>query len=163
MDRRYRASVAVGSQIELRFSTQASIPRGAMWARITTPAGVNYELRPLVRMTFPRRLPQLSEATAPAGEWIFRSWVLLFGAIPVDRHRFRFESIHDGTGFVEESASWLNRRWRHVRTLTDGDAPGTCLVTDHLMIEPRFRGVAPLLKVGVRAVFRRRHRRLRSL
>jgi ligand-binding SRPBCC domain-containing protein len=91
---------------------------------------------------------------------LFRSWTLLFGFVPLDRHALVLDVIDDGDGFVEESSSWLQRRWRHERMLMDfGD--GSCVVTDRLVVEPRLQVTRPLIAVVVKRVFTHRHRQLR--
>lgn len=54
--------------------------------------------------------------------------------IPLDRHSLRIDSFRSdpdgGGGFVEESTSWLQRRWRHERRLEA--LGGSCRVTDRV-------------------------------
>ncbi len=92
---------------------------------------------------------------------LFKSWVLLLGVVPVDRHALALTRVTEGTGFVEDSTSWLQRRWRHERTLTDAN-DGRCTVADRLTIEPRIAMAAPLVRTIVHAAFTHRHRRLRA-
>ena len=52
-----------------------------VWARVTTPAGVNDELRPWMRMTVPAGWRDRSIAHVTSGTHIGRSWILRsFGA-----------------------------------------------------------------------------------
>ncbi|MEZ5177081.1 MAG: hypothetical protein R2746_02045 [Acidimicrobiales bacterium] len=94
------------------------------------------------------------------GEALFASWLLAFGVIPFDRHSLALTSIEPGRGFVEESTSWLQRRWRHERTLEPVD--GGTRVTDQLTIVPRVGLVAPVTRLVVGWLFARRHRRRRA-
>jgi hypothetical protein len=48
-----------------------------VWARVSTMEGVNAELRPLARMTYPRDFGRLDPALVPLGKRLFRSWILL--------------------------------------------------------------------------------------
>ena len=64
-----------------------------------------------------------------------------------------------GVGFVEQSTSWLQRRWRHERTLVDRPHGGTEVV-DHLTIEPRIALARPVTAWTVGRIFDHRHRRL---
>ena len=119
--------------------------------------GVNYELHPFIRMTSPR-----AQDTLPVevdGRVIFKSWLLLFGVVPLDRHALALASVHEGAGFVEESSSWLQRRWRHERTLTATESGG-CTIEDRLVIEPRLRLFRPVVSAVVEQLFAHRHRRL---
>lgn len=120
--------------------------------------GVNAELRPLLRMTHPADLTDLSRM--PVGEPAFASWLLLFGALPVDRHFLRLERVLPGQGFDERSQAWTQREWVHRRRVLD--VPGGCVVRDELEFAPRFAPMRPLLRMMVRAVFTHRHRRLRA-
>ncbi|MEP1124476.1 MAG: hypothetical protein ABJH68_11360 [Ilumatobacter sp.] len=95
------------------------------------------------------------------GEVVFRSGLLLFGVVPFDRHALALVDVDDGRGFVEESSSWLQRRWRHERRLTRGEA-GRCVVTDHLAIEPRLTIMRGIVGAIARQLFAHRHRRLRK-
>lgn len=119
--------------------------------------GVNAELGPWLRMTYPD--DQASLADAVPGRIAFRSWILLLGLVPLDRHTLALDRV-DAHGFVEESTSWMQRRWRHERELVD-DVGGGCVVTDRLVFEPRFTLSRPVLAGVVRTVFNHRHRRLR--
>ena len=119
--------------------------------------GVNDELHPFIRMTGPQEHDTLP--TEVDGGVIFKSWLLLFGVVPVDRHALALASVHEGVGFVEESSSWLQRRWRHERTLTATE-PGGCTIEDRLVIEPRLRLLRPVVSAVAEQLFAHRHRRL---
>ena len=60
---------------------------------------------------------------------------------------------------LEESSSWLQRRWRHERTLTSTESGG-CTIEDRLVIEPRLRLFRPVVSAVVEQLFAHRHRRL---
>jgi hypothetical protein len=145
----------------LEFHSDVAHPADEVWATISTMDGVNAELGPYVRMTHPRSMPAITDVEIVPGKVLFHSWVLLFGVVPFDRHAFAFERVTIGRGFVEESTSWLHRRWRHERTLADSPGGGR-VVSDHLTIEPRIAITAPLERRIVRAVFDHRHARLRA-
>jgi len=150
----------VTAAIELEFESELAQARGVVWATVSTMPGVNAELAPLVRMTYPAELPTFSSVEVVPGEVAFRSWVLLFGVVPFDRHALAFEQVIDGEGFVEESTSWMQRRWRHERRLADRSGGG-CVVIDRLAIQPRIGMMGPLVRFAVRRVFDHRHARLR--
>lgn len=121
-------------------------------------SGVNFELRPIIVMTVPRGHEVLPVEVEP-GRVVFKSWLLLFGLLPFDRHHLRFESVDLGSGFVEESTSWLQRRWRHERRVTPLDGGG-CEVVDCVVVEPRLAVLGPITAIIVRRLFAHRHRRL---
>jgi ligand-binding SRPBCC domain-containing protein len=135
-------------------------PPDAVWARVSTFEGVNDELLPLMRMTAPAHVRALDPSQVVLGERIFRSWVLLFGVIPIDYDDLTLIALEPGSGFHERSRMLSMRVWEHKRTLEPtGDA--ATRVSDRLSFEPRLPGSGPLLERFIRATFRHRHRRLR--
>ena len=135
-------------------------PPDAVWARVSTFQGVNDELLPLMRMTAPAHVRALDPSQVVLGERIFRSWVLLFGVIPIDYDDLTLIALEPGSGFHERSRMLSMRVWEHKRTLAPtGDA--ATRVSDRLSFEPRLPGSGPLLERFIRATFRHRHRRLR--
>jgi ligand-binding SRPBCC domain-containing protein len=136
------------------------VPPERAWAHATSMAGVNAELRPLVRMTVPGRARRLSIADAPVGERAFTSVILLGGVLPVDLHALCLEAVEE-RAFHERSRSLMWREWRHHRTVEA--APGGCAVTDRVAFSGRLPRSERLAEPVVRLVFRHRHRRLRAL
>jgi ligand-binding SRPBCC domain-containing protein len=135
-------------------------PPDAVWARISTFEGVNDELRPLMRMTAPAHVRSLDPSEVVLGERIFRSWILLFGVIPIDYDDLALLALEPGRGFHERSRMLSMRVWEHERWLEpDGDFG--CRIRDRLTFEPRLPGAGPLLERFIRMTFRHRHRRLR--
>jgi ligand-binding SRPBCC domain-containing protein len=144
----------------LRFESRLAAPAAEVWAAASTMDGVNHELMPLMRMTHPPDVVGFDDAGVRTGEVVFRSWLLLGGVLPLDRHTLVFDRLHPGEGFDEHSRSWLQRVWMHQRRVQpDGDG---CRVVDALAFEPRIPGTAALLTPIVRRLFEHRHRRLRA-
>jgi len=141
--------------VEISSSLMAS--RHEVWSVVSTMKGVNAELGPWRRMTYPGEHSSLADSVP--GRTAFRSWVLLLGLVPLDRHTFVFDRVDDDHGFIEESTSWMQRRWRHERELID-HVDGGCVVMDRLLFEPRFALSRLILVGGVRRAFNHRHRRL---
>src|SRR6476620_11047083 len=131
--------------------------RSEVWSELSTIDGLNRELAPFVRMTDPTGGAAFDaeawRGTAPV------AWQLLFGVIPIDRHRIELVALPDGGGFRETSSSWWHRLWRHERALLDD--PSGCVVRDSVEIEPRLRMSDPIMGWSVRWTFRQRHRKLR--
>ncbi len=140
-------------------TSDLATPRAAVWDRVATMAGVNDELAPLARMTHPRGAEALSLADVPLGRPAFRSWVLLFGVLPVEYDDLTLVQVQPGRGFREESPLLTQRLWIHERWIED--LPGGCRLTDRLTFEPRVALLGPLQRVLFRFVFGHRHRRLR--
>jgi ligand-binding SRPBCC domain-containing protein len=133
-----------------------------VWAHASSMAGVNRELMPIVRMTYPATTASLAAADeVPLDRVLFVSWILLFGLIPIDRHSLRLRTLDPPHGFGEDSWSWTQRRWVHRRTLVPIDATHT-EVDDEVEFEPRLGG-ARLLRPIYQWVFEHRHAVLRRL
>jgi hypothetical protein len=105
-------------------STHVSAPPSRVWARARTMEGVNAELRPLVRMTVPKRFRGLTIDEAPVGERAFTSVVLAFGVVPFDLHFLTIAERRE-RGFLERSTTLVQKRWEHERTIAPegGRAP----------------------------------------
>ena len=131
-----------------------------VWARVTTPEGINDELMPLMRMTMPAAVRGLDPETVPLGERLCRSWLLLFGFLPFDYDDVTVVRLDPGRGFLERSPMLSQRVWEHERTL-EPVGPEACVVRDRLTFEPRLALPGPALEPLVRGIFRHRHRRLR--
>ncbi|HSW13033.1 MAG TPA: hypothetical protein VLI06_09365 [Solimonas sp.] len=143
--------------IRLRFESRLAAPAQEVRRFALTMLGVNAELMPLVRMSYPAKAQGLDLQQAPVGELVFHSWLLLFGLLPVDRHALAFDAIRDD-GFDERSSSWLQQVWIHRRRIEAID--GGTRVQDELEFQPRLRLAAPLSAMLITQVFRHRHRRL---
>jgi hypothetical protein len=150
----------VGRLAEISERSRLNADAGEVWERIASLEGINYELRPLLRMTAPAELTSLDPGEIPVGTCIGRSWILLFGVLPFDYDDLTLVRLEPGRGFLERSRMLTQRLWEHERTL-EPHPPGTCTLTDRVRFEPRLglpgRPVAPV----VQAIFRHRHRRLR--
>jgi len=130
--------------------------------RVSRLDGVNQELWPVMKMTWPREADGRSLFEAPLNQPLFRSWLLLFGVLPVDFDDIALASVDPSSGFVESSTMMSMRTWRHERRVTklpDGGAR----VSDTLTFTPRIPGTGAVLAAIVSALFHHRHRRLARL
>ena len=130
----------------------------AVWERAMSAEGINAELGPLLKMTVPRGLDSLDLHRLQPGP-LGRSWLLLFGAIPIDYDEIGLEWIEPGRGFLERSTMLTQRLWEHQRTI-EADGEGTVL-SDRLAWEPRLPLPGSALRPLIAAVFNHRHRQLR--
>jgi len=146
-----RAGISVCSELEA--GTEA------VWARAIDPAGINDELRPLMRMTVPRGAEDFGLDEPEPGR-IGRSWILLFGFLPFDYDDITVVRAEPRRGFLERSSMLSMRLWEHERTL-EPLGEDRCRLTDRLAWEPRLPLPGALLRPLIRFVFRHRHRRLR--
>lgn len=134
-------------------------PAADVWAFVTTMAGVNYELWPIAKMTYPRGMDSIAGREVPLRRPLFRSWVLLFGVLPIDYDEITLVRL-DARGFSEDSRMLSQRVWRHEREVRDRD--GGCVVEDRLEFDPKLRALSPIFERAFRLTFENRHRRLRA-
>jgi ligand-binding SRPBCC domain-containing protein len=147
----------------LFLSSLVAAPADDVWRWVTSPAGINHELMPIFRMTIPRRMKGKVIDELPIAEAIGRSWLLLFGYVPVDFDDITIAEREDGRRFLEKSTMLSFSSWEHERTVTASE--GGCEVTDRLTFRlrppldrlPYAEAAAAML---VRSLFAHRHRRL---
>jgi hypothetical protein len=143
---------------EFRISSSLRAEPAAVWERAMSAEGINSELGPLLRMTVPRGLDTLDLHSLQPGR-LGRSWILLFGVLPVDYDDIGLERIEAGRGFLERSTMLSQRLWEHERTIEPGGEGST--IVDRVAWEPRLPLPASWLRPLFAATFRHRHRRLR--
>lgn len=113
-------------------------------------------------MSMPQRARSTTVDDIPIGIPVGRAWLRPFGVLPFDYDRLCIVELVPGLRFHEESTMASTSRWRHERSVTTAD-DGTTVVHDRVTFQPRLllRPATPLLRVGIRAFFGHRHRRLR--
>lgn len=141
-------------------SSYLAVAADALWADIVSPPDINAEFRPLLKMTFPQGLNDVTAGWQP-GVRQFRSWILLGALVPVEYDDLAFEEVVPGVYFLERSSMLLQSVWEHRRELQPSGA-GTRLV-DSVRFEPRLQFLGPAALELNRWIFRRRHRRLRQV
>jgi hypothetical protein len=161
--------------VELEFVTLVPSSRELVWSGVSTFYGVNQEFFPLLRMTCP--FPDLRLTSAMAtGLPLFRSWLLLFGVLPIEFDLLCITSVSESHSFTEKSSMALISEWNHHRSLEDeeeqenedktemqdGSRRGT-IIRDRLSFTPRIPGSGFILSLIVRSLFSYRHMRLRRL
>jgi ligand-binding SRPBCC domain-containing protein len=147
------------SRREFSVTSRLHAPRQEVWERVSTMAGVNDELAPLLSMTHPPQIDSLDPSSVPLGRPLFRSWIKLARVFPFDYDDLVLVRVDPGEGFLERSTMLSQRSWEHERTLRD--AAGGCELTDRIAFEPRVAALGGPLRPVLRAFFRHRHRRLR--
>lgn len=145
---------------EITIASRLDASPEAVWDRVTTPAGINDEMRPYLRMTMPRGLERIDPAEVELGRPLGRSWILLFGLLPFDYDDLCLVRLDPGEGFLERSTMLSQRAWEHERTLEGGE-DGGCLIADRVRWEPRPPLPARALRPAITWFFRHRHKRLR--
>lgn len=144
---------------EFEVATELAGAAPEVWERATSAEGINDEMRPWLRMTVPRGLDSLDIDAVEPGR-LGRSWILLFGLLPVDYDDIGLERIDRGGGFLERSTMLSQRLWEHERTIEPREGGG-CTVIDRIAWEPRLPLPGALLRPLFAAFFRHRHARLR--
>jgi hypothetical protein len=140
--------------------SELSASAEAVWSHAISPAGVNDEMFPLLRMTFPRDFGDFLATWRP-NQTLFRSWLLVGGVLPIEYDDIAFAEVEPGRRFLERSVLLSQRVWEHERAVEPRPGGG-CRVTDRVAFEPRLRALAPLYEKAFRFVFAHRHRRLRK-
>jgi ligand-binding SRPBCC domain-containing protein len=146
--------------VEFSIASTLSASAETLWSHAVSPEGVNREFRPLLRMTFPPNIGDLTDSWRP-GRRLFRSWLLLGGLLPVDYDDVAFAEVDPGRRFLERSSLLSARVWEHERVIEP--VSRGCRLTDRVRFAPRLSWLAPLYRLVFRAVFRLRHRNLRRL
>lgn len=153
-----------------RTSLLGGTPAGEAWAAATDPDGINYEMRPLARMTMPARVRGRDLGEFPIGTTIGRCWLLLLGFLPVDYDDLcivELEAEGPRRRFLERSRMASMSVWQHERIVEPLAGSAGCRVTDRLGFElrpilRRVPGSRRLAAAIVGAFFTHRHRRLRK-
>ena len=143
-----------------RFSLASEVDASAVevWAHALSMAGVNRELFPLARMTSPPGVAVLDPGSVQLGRPLFRSWILLFGLLPIDYDDLTFVEFEPGRRFLEASPLLSQREWVHER-IVEPKGSG-CRISDSISFVPRVTLLGPVYLPVFRLVFRLRHRNL---
>ena len=130
-----------------------------VWRHVTGMDGVNDEMRPLLRMTVPPGLRTTGIDQIPLGRRAGRSWLLLFGVLPVDFDDLMITERGPGWRFREQSRMLTQSRWEHERRVQP--AVGGCRIVDELAWQGRLAAFGAMYRLAVPVLFGHRHRRLR--
>jgi hypothetical protein len=144
--------------IALRFESHLAAAPDTVWRRVTSVDGIDDEMAPLLRMTFPRGMRALSLDACVPGQRLCRSWLLLLRVLPIDRSDLTLVELEPGRRFLERSPMLSMAFWQHERIVAPS-AQGTTVV-DQLMFHPRLLPRV-LARASVALFFRHRHARLR--
>jgi ligand-binding SRPBCC domain-containing protein len=132
-----------------------------VWTHASDFNQLNREFWPLFRMTYPPGRARMTPGSFPLGKVAFRSWIMLFGVIPVEYDDITLVELVPGQHFSEVSALLSIREWRHRRSVAP-EGLG-CVLQDEIAFLPRWRLTGPAQTWLFRLVFRLRHRALRRL
>ncbi len=147
----------------IQVETTLAAPAREVWDAAVSEPGIDYELRPILKMRMPRALRGRTIDDVAVGEPLGKAWLLLFGVLPVDYDDFSLAERGPGFRFLESSTMLSLSRWTHERSVDP--AGGSCVVRDRLTFEVRrplgaLPGMDGLAGRIVSFLFGHRHRRL---
>lgn len=142
-------------------SSRLAASAEVVWSHAVTMAGVNRELWPLARMSYPREAATLSLSSEQIGRPLFRSTIYLLGLLPVDYDEITIIEFEPGRRFLERSTMFTQAVWQHERTVEPCESE--CTITDRVDFVPRLRLLGPLYRLVFAMAFTLRHYRLRRL
>ncbi len=131
-----------------------------LWQHAVSPLEVNAELRPLLSMSFPDGLEDITVGWEP-GRHRFRSWIRLGGVLPVEYDDIAFAEVRPGEYFCETSSLASQSLWQHEREIQP--LPGGASLTDHVTFGARLPWLEPVYGWVFRWIFQWRHRNLRRM
>jgi hypothetical protein len=137
----------------------------AVWERAVSPEGVNFELRPWLKMTVPAHLRGVGIDDVELNRPLGRSWLLALGMIPFDCDNLVLVERGPGFRFLESSSMASMKKWQHERAVHAVERG--CELTDTVRFELRWPlaflpGATKIALMLVAAIFRHRHRRARA-
>jgi ligand-binding SRPBCC domain-containing protein len=143
----------------VRLTFESRIPRSAaeLWGWSTSARGVQTEMAPLIRMTFPKGMQHIPQDRGSLGKPLGNCRFLLLGLVPIDLSRLTFVEMEPGRRFVEQSPLLSMKLWRHERRIEACEEGAQ--VVDTLEFTPRMAGGIVAWFVG--RFFAHRHARLR--
>ena len=148
--------MTASKDVALRFESKLRASRERVWDWITSVEGISAEMWPYFRMTAPRGVRSLSDVEFKPGARMFRSFVFLFGFLPIDYSDMTLLELEVGLGFVEQSPMRSMQLWRHERRILPcADDPDALFLVDQLRFRPRV--ATPLVRWFIARVFAHRH------
>ena len=145
---------------EFSISSELAVAPATLWDHAVNPLDVNAEFRPLLSMSFPSNLEDITAGWEP-GRTRLRSFIRLGGVVPVEYDDLSFEEVVPGRYFLERSSMFTQSIWEHRReiaSLRDG-----ARLTDTICFTSRLEPLEPLFAVVFRWVFRWRHYNLQRI
>jgi len=145
------------STVRVTFESKVPSSPAELWHWSTSVRGVAEEMKPLLKLHFPKGMEHIPEDQDSMGKVLGNCRFMLFGMLPVDLSRLTFTEVEPGRRFVEQSPLLSMKSWRHERVIEPG-ADGTRVV-DTLEFTPR--AATPVVAWFVSQLFEHRHKMLR--
>ena len=147
--------------MRIKFETILKESRDVVWNRAVQMDGVNEELFPIMKMTYPNMAKAKSINECPLKTHLFTSIILLFCLIPIDTHFLKIDRISP-YAFWENSSSLTMKEWKHHRRIRGIDS-NDCQITDEVDFHSRLGFILDYLLFGLLyLVFWNRHRNLKQ-
>jgi ligand-binding SRPBCC domain-containing protein len=154
-------SKLMNDTISFRFESKLHSPTERVWEWITSIKGISDEMWPIFRMTFPKDVLSLNDVNIKLGVRMFRSYVFLFGVMPIDYSDMTLVELNIGVGFIEQSPMGSMKLWRHERRILPCPSdPDAVLLVDQLTFQPRM--AKRLVGWFIRRFFIHRHEVLKT-
>ena len=151
----------MSGSVSMRFESKLTAPPERVWEWIASVKGISEEMWPYFRMTAPRSVQSLADVQIRPGVPMFRSYVFLFGVLPIDYSDMTLLEFNNGVGFIEQSPMGSMTLWRHERQIVPHPSdPGAVMLVDQLTFRPRM--ARHLVTWFIRRVFTHRHKVLRE-
>jgi len=151
----------MNDNISLRFESKLYAPAERVWKWITSIEGISKEMWPFFRMTAPKGIRSLKDVNIKLGVCMFRSYVFLFGILPIDYSDMTLLELNEGQGIIEQSPMGSMKLWRHERQIVSCPSePHTVLLIDNLTFCPRM--AKHLVRWFINLVFTHRHKVLKA-
>ena len=144
--------------MQLKFESELKENPDNMWKWITSAEGINHELFPMLHISSLSNFNTNNLDTIQLGVPITKSWLLLFGLLPIGFSELTLVELHIGERFIEQSTMSFMKSWRHERIITPHGA-GT-IICDVLSYEPII--LNKLCTFFIKLLFRNRHKKLRN-
>lgn len=145
---------------QFSISSDLAVPAAHLWRHAVDPLDLNSEFRPLLSMSFPQGLEDITAGWEP-GRIRFRSLIALGGLIPVEYDDLAFQEVVEGRYFLERSTMLTQSEWEHRREIEP--LAGGARITDSVSFTSRVEALESLFERIFRLVFRWRHRNLRRI
>jgi ligand-binding SRPBCC domain-containing protein len=147
--------------ISFRFESKLHASTERVWEWITSVRGISAEMWPFLRMTVPKGAVSLNDVAVKLGVRMFRSYVFLFGVLPIDYSDMTLLELNIGEGFTEQSPMGSMKLWRHERRIVPCPSePNAVLLVDQLTFRPRM--ASWLVKRLIHRIFVHRHKVLKA-
>jgi len=144
--------------MNLEFESILKASPETVWNWVSSGTGINKELCPILQMSSLSEVNTTNIDKITLDKPLCRSWLLLFGLIPIGYSDLTLIEFYPGRGFIEQSPMLSMKVWRHERIIEPLETGSK--IRDILIFEPRF--LPNVTFRFVRFLFRNRHKVLKA-